>query len=79
MNIPDANVATFVEGLSPQQAYALLYDWENLRARPEQLAPLGEWEIWLLMTGRGWGKTRVGAEWVPGPRLPRGTIGILPW
>ena len=64
MNIPDANVGKFVEGLSPQQAYALLHDWENLRARPEQLPPFGDWEIWLIMSGRGWGKTRTGAEWV---------------
>lgn len=31
-------------------------------ARPNQITPEGLWEIWLLMTGRGWGKTRTGAE-----------------
>jgi len=31
--------------------------------RPAQLAPAGDWRVWLIMAGRGWGKTRVGAEW----------------
>lgn len=33
-------------------------------ARPEQCAPAGEWRAWLILAGRGWGKTRTGAEWV---------------
>lgn len=32
--------------------------------RPEQFPPPGDWLIWLLMAGRGWGKTRTGAEWL---------------
>jgi len=32
--------------------------------RPEQHAPEGDWFIWLIMSGRGWGKTRTGAEWL---------------
>jgi phage terminase large subunit-like protein len=36
----------------------------RLIARPEQLAPKGDWETWLVVSGRGWGKTRVGIEWV---------------
>ena len=31
-------------------------------ARPEQLTPPGDWPIWLALAGRGWGKTRTGAE-----------------
>jgi predicted phage terminase large subunit-like protein len=31
-------------------------------ARPEQLAPIGDWLVWLVLAGRGWGKTRTGAE-----------------
>ena len=31
-------------------------------SRPEQLAPEGEWTAWLILSGRGWGKTRTGAE-----------------
>lgn len=33
-------------------------------ARPSQLPPPGDWSIWLILAGRGFGKTRAGAEWV---------------
>lgn len=33
-------------------------------ARPSQLAPPGTWRYWFIMAGRGFGKTRAGAEWV---------------
>ena len=33
-------------------------------ARQDQLAPRGDWAIWLFMAGRGAGKTRAGCEWV---------------
>ena len=39
------------------------YAW-NLWARREQLPPDDPWHIWLLLAGRGFGKTRAGAEWV---------------
>ena len=32
-------------------------------ARPEQLAPAGDWAVFLALAGRGWGKTKAGAEW----------------
>jgi phage terminase large subunit-like protein len=38
-------------------------DWPS-QARPEQLPPDGDWAIWLVLAGRGFGKTRCGAEWV---------------
>lgn len=37
--------------------------WQ-VEARPEQLSPAGAWFVWLILAGRGWGKTRTGAEWV---------------
>ncbi len=39
------------------------YHW-NLMARPSQLAPTGDWRVWMIMAGRGFGKTRSGTEWV---------------
>jgi len=33
-------------------------------ARQNQLAPVGAWRIWLLLAGRGFGKTRSAGEWV---------------
>lgn len=40
-----------------------MYHW-RLWARPNQLPPPGDWLTWLLLAGRGFGKTRCGAEWV---------------
>ena len=33
-------------------------------ARPQQLPPEGNWRIWLILSGRGWGKTFTGAGWL---------------
>jgi predicted phage terminase large subunit-like protein len=44
-------------------AQTLLGDW-RVWARASQLPPEGDWRIWLLLAGRGFGKTRSGAEWV---------------
>ncbi|WOE75674.1 DNA-packaging protein [Alterisphingorhabdus coralli] len=52
-----------LESLERAEAQALLEDWQ-FWARPEQLAPPGDWRLWLMMAGRGFGKTRAGAEWV---------------
>lgn len=46
------------------------YDPELLRAswwlykRPDQSTPVGDWRVWLILAGRGWGKTRTGAEFI---------------
>lgn len=42
---------------------AVLWNWP-LWARASQLPPSGDWRVWLIMAGRGFGKTRAGAEWV---------------
>ena len=52
-----------MKGLSQQEAASLLYDWD-VWARPNQLPPAGDWLVWLLMAGRGFGKTRTGAEFL---------------
>lgn len=38
--------------------------WRGWWARPNQLAPPGEWSTWVILSGRGFGKSRSGAEWV---------------
>jgi len=35
--------------------------WSSI-ARPEQLPPSGDWRTWLILAGRGWGKTLTGAQ-----------------
>lgn len=39
------------------------HHWE-LWARSDQKPPAGDWSVWLICAGRGFGKTRAGAEWV---------------
>lgn len=36
----------------------------RIYARTAQVAPDGDWRTWLILAGRGFGKTRAGAEWV---------------
>ncbi len=52
-------------GLGAAGIGRLDHEW-SWQARPEQLAPQGDWATWLVMAGRGFGKTRAGAEWVRG-------------
>jgi phage terminase large subunit-like protein len=50
--------------LQPHELAALgSYYWEGW-ARDAQLAPSEAWRTWLICAGRGFGKTRAGAEWV---------------
>lgn len=49
--------------LSQVELTHLLYEW-RFWARPEQLAPEGIWRIWVILAGRGFGKTRCIVEWV---------------
>ena len=44
-----------------RQSYDCHHDWPQ-QARPEQRLPHGSWRLWLIMAGRGFGKTRTGAE-----------------
>jgi phage terminase large subunit-like protein len=60
---------------SPEEAAAILQamdeaavrrfhgDW-GAWAREGQEPPDGDWRVWVMMAGRGFGKTRAGAEWV---------------
>lgn len=62
--------------LSNEEAAQLRYMWE-FWARPEQVAPPDPWSIWLIKAGRGWGKTRVGAEWVRSMKDSVGRIALI--
>jgi len=62
--LPPSERDEILSGFSESQIRALLYDWRNFIARPAQVAPKGDWDIWLILAGRGFGKTRAGAEWV---------------
>lgn len=52
-------------------------DWQK-HARPEQLPPDGDWHIWLVLAGRGWGKSRTGAETLAEmAKTTRGTYAVI--
>ena len=53
----------FLESLTDPEAAVALYEWA-FWARKDQRSPPGDWRVWLLLAGRGFGKTRTGAEWV---------------
>lgn len=68
-----------IRSLSQSKQRELLHDW-SFWARPSQLQPgvagaaidRSDWRFWLALAGRGWGKTRVGAEtvrqWAENPK-----------
>lgn len=63
-SLPQEEKDKVLAEMSEEEAEGLLRNWEGFLARPEQIEPPGDWEIWLILSGRGWGKTRTGAEWV---------------
>ena len=52
-----------VEAMPPADVMIAPYDWYFWES-DEQGMPVGAWRVWLIMAGRGFGKTRTGAEWV---------------
>ncbi len=60
-SLPETLKNRLVTELSLAEVRALFYDWQ-FWARHNQLPPEGDWRVWLLLAGRGFGKTRTGAE-----------------
>ena len=58
-------IVDIINSLSDEEVEVLMYDWV-IWARDNQLDPglSNEKNIWLILAGRGWGKTRTGAEYV---------------
>lgn len=52
-----------MNSLTDAEKAELKWNWE-FWARPNQLPPEGEWNNWIVLAGRGFGKTRMGSEWV---------------
>jgi phage terminase large subunit-like protein len=68
--LPQAELDAIMAEMSDDDAFKLVYDWPTW-ARPNQMPPtdadrardgLLPWFVWLLLGGRGMGKTRTGAE-----------------
>jgi phage terminase large subunit-like protein len=59
-SLPDEEKKLALAGVDME---TLMWDWKSW-GRPEQIAPEGDWNIWIYLAGRGAGKTRAAAEWV---------------
>lgn len=63
LNLPQVIREARLNAQTPEELAALNYSWK-FWGRPSQFAPEGNWTYWLILAGRGFGKTRTGAEWV---------------
>jgi phage terminase large subunit-like protein len=77
--LPADQRAELLQGLDAGALTALSHCW-RLWARPDQLPPPGDWRTWLILAGRGWGKTKTISEWISaeveaGRRRQIGVIG----
>lgn len=61
--LPESEREEVLKNLSDAEVLVAGHDW-RFWARPNQIGPAGNWTGWLVMAGRGWGKTRVGAEFI---------------
>ena len=60
---PHAERMTLLAEMTEQEQREFRHVW-RISARNAQVAPDSDWRTWLIMAGRGFGKTRAGAEWV---------------
>ncbi len=61
---PRHRIERFLDSLSPNALGALPFLFEVWAHPGHQLSPSGAWSTWVVLGGRGSGKTRAGAEWV---------------
>jgi phage terminase large subunit-like protein len=61
MEVPEREA--WLGQFSQDEIRTLEYSWD-FWARPKQRPPVGDWKRWILTCGRGYGKSRAGAEWV---------------
>ncbi|MFT7390066.1 MAG: phage terminase large subunit-like protein [Paracoccaceae bacterium] len=61
---PRSEQAALLDGLSGNALASLPFLFDFWAIPGHQLAPPGDWRTWLLLGGRGAGKTRAGSEWI---------------
>lgn len=64
-DLPEAQRIAALDQFTDEELAEIEHLWPA-NARPKQLPPLGQWRTWLILAGRGFGKTRTGAEWIRG-------------
>jgi predicted phage terminase large subunit-like protein len=62
-SLPPSKLNRILADLTDAELQALERDW-RFWARPNQIAPGGDWSTWVALAGRGFGKTEAGAQWV---------------
>lgn len=63
LDTTDEEREALLASLSAKERREWRWHW-GLWRRPSQAPPPGDWRIWLILAGRGFGKTRTGAQWV---------------
>ncbi len=76
--LPELEKHKVIDRLTDDQRLDMLNMPWWFTGRPEQQEPAGKWTVWLILAGRGWGKTRTGAEWLveqvlANPKAPDGS------
>ncbi len=64
VSVGETEIEAFLDTLSPNALRSLPFLFEHWAHPEHQLAPGGDWNTWVILGGRGAGKTRAGAEWV---------------
>ena len=62
--LPIGDWDAFLDELSPNALLSLPWLFEHWALEGHQLPPAGEWTTWVILGGRGAGKTRAGSEWI---------------
>lgn len=60
-SLPQEQQQAFLASLKPDQLAFLRHDWQ-FWGRPDQQMPDSDWFVWMILAGRGWGKTRTAVE-----------------
>jgi phage terminase large subunit-like protein len=74
--LPTEQQTEYLDALTIEEAQALMFDW-GFWQRPNQATPKGAWAVWMILAGRGYGKTRTGAEWAREQAEKRGPDGRI--
>lgn len=62
--LPQGELEAFLNALSPNALMSLPWLFEHWALDGHQLPPPGNWTTWVILGGRGAGKTRAGSEWI---------------
>jgi phage terminase large subunit-like protein len=73
--LDDARYAKWWSKQKPEELWQREYDWD-FWARDDQRPPDGDWRTWFVMAGRGFGKTRMAAEWIRAQAETDGSLRI---